>query len=410
MFRVSSLCVILIMIISVTSGCRYITKDYINNNINDNNLQMEGVEKKEINLIIDQMSKMTLDEKIGQMIMVSIEGYSINDNTKKLIESYKVGGIIVLGENVQKSRQLLHLLNSIKQENSINRIPLFLSVDEEGGRVTRMPKEFIGLPSNKTIGKINNKDFSYRIGRTIGSEIKAFGYNMVFAPVLDVNSNPNNPVIGDRSFGSNSSLVKELGIETMRGIQLENIIPVIKHFPGHGDTAVDSHKGLPIVNNDLQRLESLELIPFAEAVKNKKADVVMIAHILLPKLDKENPSSMSKTIITDILRTNLKFEGIVITDDMSMGAIVKNYNIGEAAVKSVNAGTDIVLVCRGYDSKIEVINAMKSAVLMGEIAESRMNESVYRILRVKKKYKLKDDIINFVDVDKINSKINTLLN
>ncbi len=410
MFRINSLFVILIMILSVTSGCRYITKDYINNNVNDNNSDMEVIEKKAISQIIDQMSKMILDEKIGQMIMASIEGYSINDNTKKLIESYKVGGIIVLGGNIQESKQLLHLLNSIKQENSINKIPIFLSVDEEGGRVTRMPKEFIRLPSNKTIGEINNKDFSYRIGNTIGSEIKAFGYNMVFAPVLDINSNPNNPVIGDRSFGSNSSLVTELGIETMRGIQSENIISVIKHFPGHGDTDLDSHKGLPIVNNDLQRLESLELIPFTEAIKNKEADVVMIAHILLPKIDKQNPSSMSKTIITDILRTNLKFDGIVITDDMSMGAIIKKYNIGESAVKSVNAGTDIVLVCGGYDSKIEVIEALKSAVLKGEISESRMNESVYRILKVKRKYKLKDDIINFVDVGKINSKINKLLN
>lgn len=419
---------LVIMFMYIAAGCSLINKPKdrnINNNTSSNGVQQEP-EKDEpkdeetkpievkpenpaVDPILEQITNMSLDEKIGQMLIVGVEGYNYNDNTKNLIEQYKVGGVIVLGENVKDTTQLLSLMNSIKKENMKNKIPLFMSIDEEGGVITRVPKEFKRFPTNRVIGDINNKTFSYKIGSTIAEEIKAFGFNMDFAPVLDVNSNPNNPIIGDRSFSSKASVVSSLGIQTMKGIEAQKVIPVVKHFPGHGDTSVDSHKGLPTVNNDLKRLESLELIPFADAIKNK-AEVVMIAHILLPKIDNENPSSMSKTIITDILRNKLKFDGVVTTDDMTMGAIMKNYNIGEASIKSVKAGSDIVLVCHGYDKEIEVINALKNAVLNGEVSEKRIDESVYRILKLKEKYKLKDGTIKSVNVDGINNKISTLLN
>lgn len=403
----------------IMSGCNIIKK--VNNqNVNNTVVQDEATkdndsqdlevipEPQKIDPIIEQISKMTIDEKIGQMLVVGIEGYDLNVNTKSLLEKSKVGGVILFSNNVQDTSQLLSLLNSLKSENLQNKIPLFLSIDEEGGRVTRMPMEFKKFPTNKAIGKINDETLSYKIGATIAYEIGSFGFNMNFAPILDVNSNPKNPVIGDRSFGSNVNIVSSLGIQTMKGIQSQNIIPVVKHFPGHGDTSVDSHMGLPSVNNDLKRLKSFELIPFAEAIKNN-ADAVMIAHILLPKIDSENPSSLSKIIITDILRTDLKFNGVIITDDMTMGAIIKNYNIGQAAVKSVKAGTDIVLVCHGYDNEVAVINAMKSAVSKGEISKQSIDQSVYRILSLKKKYKLKDEIIKSVDVDGINNKIYEVL-
>ena len=400
------------------SSCNIISKS---SNQNNNNVDQEKPSKgndskdpqvkpepKPVDPIIEQIKKMSLDEKIGQMLVVGIDGYDLNVNTKSLIEKSKVGGFILFSSNVKDTNQLLNLLNSLKKGNLKNNIPLFLSVDEEGGRVSRMPKEFKKIPTNKAIGKINDGNLSYKIGSTIASEIGSFGFNMDFAPVLDVNSNPNNPVIGDRSFGSKVNIVSSLGTQTMKGIQSKNIISVVKHFPGHGDTSVDSHLGLPTVNNDLERLNKFELIPFVEAIKNN-ADVVMIAHILLPKIDSQNPSSMSKRIITDILRKELNFQGVIFTDDMTMGAIVKNYKISEAAVKSVKAGTDIVLVCHGYENVVTVTNALKNAVLNGDISKQRVDESVYRILSLKKKYNLKDKTINSVDVKEINNKIYNIL-
>lgn len=419
MFKKSITILSLILVILVVSSCNIIKMNN-NKNVKNSALQEEATknngsqdlqvikEPKVIDPIREQIEKMTIDEKIGQMILVGIDGYTLNENTKSLLQKSKVGGVILFADNVQETNQLLKLLNSLKSENQQNKIPLFLSVDEEGGRVTRMPAEFKKIPTSKAIGKIDDEKLSYNIGSSIAYEIGSFGFNMDFAPVLDINSNPNNPVIGNRSFGTNVSIVSSLGIQTMKGIQSQNIIPVVKHFPGHGDTSVDSHMGLPSVNNDLKRLKSFELKPFADAIKNN-ADAVMIAHILLPKIDKENPSSMSKTIITDILRKDLKFNGVIITDDMTMGAITKNYNISEAAIKSVKAGTDIVLVCHGYDNELAVINALKNSVAKGDISEKRIDESVYRIMTLKGKYKLKDELIKSVDVKGINNKINGVL-
>ena len=418
MLKKITMILMLILLIAMTSSCNIIRK--ANNQNSNNNVQQEptkgGDEKepevipepKPVDPIMELIGEMSLDEKIGQMLVVGIEGYDLNDNTKSLLNNSKVGGVILFSKNVKDTNQLLNLLNSLKKENKKNKLPLFLSVDEEGGRVTRMPVEFKKLPTNEAIGKLNDENFSYKIGSTIANEIGSFGFNMDFAPVLDINSNPNNPVIGDRSYGADVNKVSNLGIQTMKGIKSGNVIPVVKHFPGHGDTSVDSHMGLPTVNADLKRLHGFELIPFASAIKNN-ADAVMIAHILLPKVDGENPSSLSKIIITGILRKELNFNGIIITDDMTMGAIVKNYNIGEAAIKSVVAGTDIVLVCHGYDNEVAVINALKNAVSKGDIKVENIDQSVYRILSLKQKYNLKDEIINSIDVNDINNKINKLL-
>lgn len=357
--------------------------------------------------IREQIRGMTLEEKIGQMVIVGFNGYVINDHARIMIRDYHVGGIILYGYNVQSTNQLLTLINSLKSADAVNKIPLFISVDEEGGRVSRMPAEFLDLPTNEAIGRINSGNLSYRIGSVIAEEIKAFGFNMDFAPVLDINSNPNNPVIGDRSFGNNAEIVSRLGVQTMKGIQAGGVIPVVKHFPGHGDTSIDSHVGLPVVNHDLNRLKSFELIPFEEAVKNQ-ADAVMVAHILLSRIDPVFPASLSRTIITNILRNQMGFIGVVITDDMTMGAITRNFNLSYAAVQSINAGSDIILVSRGYDNEVNLINALKNAVINGTIPIERIDESVYRILKLKQKYNLRDNIISSIDVNKINNDIAAL--
>ncbi|MDF2890715.1 MAG: putative anhydromuramoyl-peptide exo-beta-N-acetylglucosaminidase [Clostridia bacterium] len=358
--------------------------------------------------IAEQIKTMTLDEKIGQMIIAGIDGYEMNENEKGLIQNYHIGGFILFGRNIESPEQLLALNNSLRSANSQSKIPLILSVDEEGGRISRIPKVIKNLPANKAIGKINNKKFSYEIGLLLAEKVKAFGFNMDFAPVLDINSNPKNPVIGDRAFGSASEVVTDLGVQTMMGIKAGGAVPVIKHFPGHGDTSVDSHVGLPTVEHDLERLKSFELIPF-EAAINNGAGCVMVAHILLPQIDAENPASLSSIMITDILRKQLNFEGVVITDDMTMAAITKNYDLAAAAIQAVKAGNDIILVAHKYENALFTFHTLNKAVLDGIIEEERIDQSVYRILKLKQDYHLQDDTVQRADIEKLNNKITDTL-
>lgn len=357
----------------------------------------------------NQLEDMSLDEKIGQMIIAGISGTTISEETKSLISQYQVGGLIAYKVNLEDEKQAVQLLNSLKTENTKNKFPLFLSIDQEGGYISRLPGGLIEIPTNEKIGSINNSQFSYEIGTLLGKELEAFGFNLNYAPVLDVNSNPNNPIIGNRSFGNNPEIVSELGIQTMKGIQSQNIIPVIKHFPGHGDTSVDSHLELPKVSKSMEELRQVELVPFADAIESG-ADVVMVAHILLPEIDAIYPSSMSKTIITDLLRKQLHFNGVVVTDDMTMSAIADNFDLGEAAVESVKAGTDIVMVAHDYNKIVSVINALKTAVINGEISEARVDESVSRIIQLKKKYKLDGEKVEEVNVEELNHEIEKTLN
>ncbi|SMQ84917.1 beta-N-acetylhexosaminidase [Bacillus sp. OV166] len=357
--------------------------------------------------ISDMISGMSLDEKIGQMIIAGISGTTMDTNTKNLLTKYKVGGIIFYQNNLVNPTQAVQFVNQMKSESDPN-LPLLLGVDQEGGRVTRLPGGLVNFPTNKEIGSINNSQFSYNVGTILGKELKGFGFNLDFAPVLDINSNPKNPVIGDRSFGNNPEVVSKLGIQTFKGIQSQKIIPTIKHFPGHGDTSVDSHLELPIVNKSLAQLKEFELIPFEQAI-NSGADVVMVAHILLPKLDAAFPSSMSKNIITGILREQLDYSGVVITDDMTMEAIIDHYSIGKASVESVKAGSDIILVGHDYNKIVETISSLKTAVQKGEISEQRINVSVTRILKLKKKYGINNAKVKNVNIEELNQSINKLL-
>lgn len=407
----SKLIGILLVIILVFFGCSTFPGDKsLDNGKTQAQVSKSGSQTsiQEIEPIEDQIREMTLEEKIGQMFIVGLDGYTMDDHAKTMIEKYHIGGFILFGSNIKNSNQLLVLINSLKIANTKNKAPLFISVDQEGGRIDRMPAGLVKFPSNEAIGKVNNIDFSHKIGNMLAEEIKAFGFNLDFAPVLDVNSNPLNPVINDRSFGADAELVSKLGEATMKGIQEGGIIPVIKHFPGHGDTSVDSHKGLPVVDHDMQRLKSLEFVPFANAIDNG-ADAVMIAHILLKKIDPQSPASLSKAIITGLLREQLGFNGLVITDDMTMGAIIKNYDISTAVVKSVKAGSDIILVCHEYANELTAINALKKAVEDGVILESGIDESVYRILKLKYKYNLTNNVIKSINIKDINDKINKVL-
>ncbi|WP_315121666.1 beta-N-acetylhexosaminidase [uncultured Clostridium sp.] len=361
-----------------------------------------------IDPIKEEIKNLTLEEKIGQMFIMKIEGQEVNENTVKLITEDKIGGVILFQNNIKDSSQLVKLINSIKKYNVENPIPLFISIDEEGGRVTRMPKEVRKLPSSRQIGRAGSKDVAYNVGLTVGEELRNFGINMNFAPVMDINNNPANKVIGDRAFGDNPQTVSELGIEVMKGLKNAEVIPALKHFPGHGDTSVDSHEDLPIINKDIESLEKFEMLPFKKGIE-EGADVIMIAHILLPQLDKENPSTLSPVIIKDILREKFGFQGVVITDDISMKAISNKYGVGESALKALKAGSDIVLSCYTPDKQEEMINFIKKSVKDGTLSEEEIDEKLYRILKLKNKYYIDDEAMEMVNINIINENIDKVL-
>lgn len=356
----------------------------------------------------DNEDSMNLDEKIGQMIFSGVNGTEMNDDTKNIIENDHVGGIILFGDNIESAGQTVDFLNDIKDANEKNPSPLLTGVDEEGGSVTRVPDDVTSLPTNQAIGELDDPDLSYDVGSVLGEQMKALGFNLDFAPVMDVNSNPDNPVIGDRSFGDDPDTVSKLGVQTMKGIQSKDIISVMKHFPGHGDTGVDSHLELPKVDKGRDDLRNLELIPFQKAIENG-ADVSLIAHILLPQIDADNPASMSQKVITDMLRDDLGFDGVVVTDDLTMEAITDNYDIGEAALQSVKAGGDLMLVAHDYDSVQKVFDTLKEAVENGELSEERIDESVERIQNLKDKYDVKDESIEEPDLQTINQEAEEIL-
>ena len=361
-----------------------------------------------IDVIQQKLDNKKKKKKIGQMITIGIDGYSVDDTAKQLITDKKVGGVILFKNNISDSNQLLQLINDIKGINSTNKIPIFISVDQEGGRVNRLPSEIKSLPSNEIIGNKNDNKLAYDIGKNIGYTLGSFGFNMDFAPVLDVNSNPNNTVIGDRSFSNDKDKVASLGASEINGFKDSNIISVAKHFPGHGDTATDSHYALPIINKTLDELKSVEFVPFKKAIE-EKVPAIMVSHILMPQIDANNPASMSKTIITDILRKDLKFDGLIVTDDMTMGAVTNELDITTACINSINAGADLLLVCHGYDNEINVINAIKDAVNNGIISIDTINRSVYKILSLKENYKITDEKIEKVDINTINTKFEDIL-
>lgn len=355
----------------------------------------------------DILDEMNLDEKIGQMVIAGIAGTEIDNGSKSLIQDDKIGGFIFYENNFDTPEQSQQLINDLKEENRENVLPLFMSTDEEGGEVSRVPGDLKVLPNNDEIG-LNNASFSFDVGSLLGKEMQAFGMNLNYAPVMDVNSNSQNTVIGNRSFGNDPELVGKLGTQMMKGMQAEKVVSVIKHFPGHGDTTADSHFELPTVNKSVDELKDMELVPFKEAI-DQGADVVMIAHILLPVLDTEYPSSMSKKVVTDLLREELNFKGVIMTDDMTMDAITNDYEIGEAAVESVKAGNDIVLIAHDYYMAVAAVNAIKSAVDEGEISEKQIDESVDRIIRLKLKYELNDDVVEDADLDELNKEIGDTL-
>lgn len=365
------------------------------------------IEKDNKEIVVDdilkQIKSMTLEEKLGQLIIVGFEGENINEETLDYVDNLKVGGFILFARNIVDENQTLKLLNDLKESNSNNDIPLFLSIDEEGGKVSRLSKSFVKIPPAMEIGNKNKKELAYELGNILGERIKSLGFNMDFAPVLDINSNSKNPVIGNRSFGTTVESVSENGIEAMKGLRGVGVIPSVKHFPGHGDTRVDSHINLPIVNKTMEELKSFELVPFMKAI-DEDVEMVMVAHILYPEIDDNYPATMSNKLIQGLLRDELGYEGVIVSDDMTMGAIIENYTLEDAVLSFIESGGDIALVCHGRENPKKTIEKLEEAVTNGRLSEEDIDEKLYRILKLKEKFNLKDNIIEEIDLEKINNR------
>lgn len=342
----------------------------------------------------DILKNMTLEEKIGQLFIVNFEllddsegSYyewrELTDNMKTALDKYKVGGVTFFARNIETREQTMEFINDL-QENS--RVPLFISVDEEGGDVARIANntnmKTTVFPSMEVVGELGDEDYAYTIGETIGKEIKELGFNLDFAPVADVKTNEANTEIGNRSFGSDPKLVAKMVKQVVKGLQSQNVSATLKHFPGHGDVSENSHDGSVNVENDIERLRKIDFVPFKAGIK-AGVDFIMVSHISISRVtESTEPASLCSLVMQNMLRTELGFEGVIITDAFNMKAITDNYTAGKAAVTAIKSGADVILMPENLE---EAYESVLEAVNDGTIKESNIDDSVRRILQLKLK-------------------------
>ena len=354
--------------------------------------------------VAEALAAMTPQEKVGQLLVAGIGGTEAGEDGLQAVQDYQVGGVILFGRNVESAQQLADLTNELKTLNGDN-TPLFLCVDQEGGRVDRMPPEVDDLSS--AYDYIAAGGDPLERGKVLAAQCAAFGFNLDFSTCLDIWSNPDNTVIGDRAYGSDPHTVTSAGLAVNQGLEQGGVIPVVKHFPGHGDTSTDSHVDLPVVDKTAEELEEFELIPFQAAI-DQGTPCVMVAHILMTQIDPDLPASLSPKVVDGLLRQEMGFDGVVCTDDLTMGAISNTYGMGEAAVMAVEAGCDLLLVCHEADNLTAARDALLSAVDAGRISMERLDESVYRILSLKQKYGLTNDPVDQPDIETLNARIGSI--
>lgn len=348
------------------------------------------------------LGKMSLREKIAQMVITYSDGYYLDESDKEykrlhqLITEERIGGIIFFkGKTLEETR----LINKLQ---SLSETPLLISQDFERGTAMRIEDGSI-FPNNMAIGAARNKELAYKMGLQISKECRAIGVHQNYSPVLDVNNNPKNPIINVRSFGEDPKLVSEMGLEMIRGIQDGGVIATAKHFPGHGDTDIDTHNDLPVIRHDLNRLNSVELVPFKNAI-DAGVKSVMIAHISFPAVDKTPnlPSTMSAPVVNGLLKSQLNFNGLIVTDALNMSGITKYFSTEQVALGCVEAGIDLILMPQG---ETKTIDAIEKAVNSGKVTEERIDISVKKILEAKEWLKLFEN--RYTDESKVMEIVNS---
>lgn len=351
------------------------------------------------------MKNLSLREKVGQMLIIKVFGKEISEETKKMIEEYKIGGVILYRKNYDTYGEMLKIINELKKINKESgNIPLFISIDQEGGRVNRMPHE---LKNIKSAGKLVSKqdiEVIKEAGRITAKMLKDSGFNMNYSPVLDIQRFEDCHAIGDRCYGKNAEEVSKNGIEIMKELSKGGVIPVIKHFPGHGSTNKDSHFFLPVINKNIEELEKDDMVPFKKAI-GQGAEVIMVGHLMIKDVDSKNPASLSKTMITDYLRKKYQYNGIIMTDDLKMRAISLKYGYVRAALRACSAGADITMIGAPYNTIIRVIKKIEKNIMNNKFDIKQIDKSVERIIKLKEKYQISDEPAKGCDIEEINKRI-----
>jgi len=319
------------------------------------------------------------------MICAGFSGTAIGDEVRSLIER-GVRSFILMGRNCESPAQVKAMCAELR---SAAGQPLLTCIDQEGGRVQRLREPFPRTPSMREPERISSRADVAQAGFALGLALRALGINMNFAPVLDVDSNPANPVIGDRSFSSDPRTVAELGSAMIHGLQSAGVAACGKHFPGHGDTSLDSHRDLPSLPHGMERMSAVELPPFREAIRAGVA-AIMTAHVVFDALDRGVPATMSRVVVHDLLRVRLGFEGLVISDDLEMNAISEHCGVAEAAVRSAQAGADLLLICHSAERQHQSIDALALAIREGRLRRSDVGDSCRRIAEVAKRHPVTD--------------------
>ena len=330
------------------------------------------------------MSARDFRKHAGQLAIAGFAGHSIPPDLKALAREFDLAGVIFFARNVDTPEQVAEL--SREAQELARELPLWVSVDQEGGRVARLKTPFTLWPPMQTLGRSGDDALAARFARALATELKAVGISLDYTPVLDVLTNPSNPVIGDRSLAERADDVARLGAVIIRTLQAEGIAASGKHFPGHGDTSVDSHFELPLVEHPPDRIEAVELVPFKAAIEAGVASI-MTAHILIPALDDQVPATLSSTIVDGMLKRRLGYGGLVLSDDLEMKAISGRYGMPEATVMAIAAGCDAVLMCgEDQDRQARAIEAVIRAVEDGALPLTRVEDALARHRRVKERF------------------------
>jgi beta-N-acetylhexosaminidase len=331
-------------------------------------------------------------DKIGQLMIIGLRDKTLSQDESEFIVRNNIGGVILFPRNIESPEQLHRLCSSIQQlrHKTRDKLPLFISIDMEGGRVARLKEPFTKWPPLNRLGQIDSTSVSFKMALAMGEELSAVGINLDFAPCVDVLTNPANKVIGDRSISTEPEMVAKHSSALVRGYIKSGVMACAKHFPGHGNTLIDSHDDLPVEESDMERLKNTELVPFKKVFR-ARIDMVMMAHIRFPKIDPKWPATLSEIMIKDLLRKELRYRNLVITDDLDMGALAKNYDRAEIPVRAIEAGNDVLLYCNEFDRPEIALNSIEKALKDGRLTAKQIDEAYNRIAAVKKEAILKPD-------------------